>query len=112
MSPPDDSTSAPEDLGAIIHRVQSRFIRSAEAHEVFDALMPELLTLTASEYGFVGHAPCARNHPGIELASDSNSTWRRSGLDMASPGKNVGGRECAPAHRAEPRDKPESLKRR
>ena len=46
--------SASEDLGAIIHRVQSRFIRSAEAHEVFDALLPELLALTRSEYGFVG----------------------------------------------------------
>ena len=54
VSPADESPRAFEDLGAIIARVQSRFIRSAEAHEVFDALLPELLALTASEYGFVG----------------------------------------------------------
>ncbi len=50
----DQKSLGSEDLGAIIHRVQARFIRSAEAHEVFDALLPELLALTNSEYGFVG----------------------------------------------------------
>jgi PAS domain S-box-containing protein len=54
VSAADVLPSSPEDLGAIIHRVQSRFIRAAEAHDVFDALLPELLALTASEYGFVG----------------------------------------------------------
>jgi PAS domain S-box-containing protein len=54
VSPVDEIPPAPEALGAIIHRVQARFIRAAQAHDVFDALLPEILALTASEYGFVG----------------------------------------------------------
>lgn len=44
----------PLDLGAIITRLQSRYIRGTGAREVFDALLPELLALTDSEYGFIG----------------------------------------------------------
>ena len=37
-----------------VHRVQSNFISSSEATEVFDALLEELLNLTQSPFGFVG----------------------------------------------------------
>ncbi|MBC7993851.1 MAG: PAS domain S-box protein [Rhizobacter sp.] len=49
-SPPPLS---PHDLGAIIGRVQSRYIRAAPPREVFDPLLIDLLDWTGSEYGFL-----------------------------------------------------------
>ena len=40
-------------LSAIIVQVQSRFIRAAPTHEVFDPLLTDLLGFTGSEYGFI-----------------------------------------------------------
>jgi len=42
------------ELGAIISRVQSRFIRAASPREIFDPLLTDLLEYTHSEYGFIG----------------------------------------------------------
>ena len=47
------SAAAYQQLGAIISQVQSRFIRAAPTHEVFEPLLTDLLSFTGSEYGFV-----------------------------------------------------------
>ncbi len=44
---------SPQDLAAIIGRVQSRYIRAAPPREVFDPLLVDLLEFTSSEYGFM-----------------------------------------------------------
>jgi len=44
---------SPHDLGAIIGRVQSRYIRAAAPREVFEPLLTDLLQWTNSEYGFL-----------------------------------------------------------
>jgi PAS domain S-box-containing protein len=44
---------SPQDLAAIIGRVQSRYIRAAPPREVFDPLLVDLLDCTGSEYGFM-----------------------------------------------------------
>ncbi len=49
-SPPPLS---PHDLGAIIGRVQSRYIRAAPPREVLEPLLVDLLDWTGSEYGFL-----------------------------------------------------------
>jgi PAS domain S-box-containing protein len=41
------------DLGPIISRVQSRFIRGTPTREVFEPLLTDLLQFTGSEYGFI-----------------------------------------------------------
>ncbi|WP_280153318.1 PAS domain S-box protein [Piscinibacter sp. XHJ-5] len=53
-SPPSTPVAYPE-LGAIISRVQSRFIRAASTTEVFDPLLTDLLEFTGSEYGFIAN---------------------------------------------------------
>ena len=50
---------APDDLGAVIVRVQSRFARTAPPHEVLAAVLSDLLSYTGSSHGLIG-----------ELASD------------------------------------------
>ncbi|RQP24446.1 hybrid sensor histidine kinase/response regulator [Piscinibacter terrae] len=50
----DPASDAFPELGAIISRVQSRFIRAAPPNEVFDPLLTDLLEFTGSEYGFIG----------------------------------------------------------
>ena len=53
MTPPSDLPLSPHDLGAIIGRVQSRYIRAAPPREVFEPLLTDLLQWTGSEYGFM-----------------------------------------------------------
>ncbi|HEY0859266.1 MAG TPA: ATP-binding protein [Albitalea sp.] len=53
MSNSTHGTAAYPELGAIISRVQSRFIRAAPPAEVFDPLLTDLLQVTGSEYGFI-----------------------------------------------------------
>ena len=43
------------ELGAIISRVQSRFIRAAAPADVFDSLLTDLLEFTRSGYGFIAN---------------------------------------------------------
>ncbi len=42
------------DIAALAARVQSHFLRDARPHEVFDALLPQMLAATRSGYGFIG----------------------------------------------------------
>ncbi|WP_372528938.1 hypothetical protein, partial [Piscinibacter sp.] len=43
------------DLGAIISRVQSRFIRGASPSDIFNPLLTDLLGFTGSGYGFISN---------------------------------------------------------
>ena len=46
--------TAEGDLGVVVARLQAQYIRGAPPRQVFDALLPELLSLTDSEYGLIG----------------------------------------------------------
>jgi len=43
-----------QQLGEVIARAQSQFIREADRRRAFDGLLADILALTESEYGFVG----------------------------------------------------------
>ncbi|HEX3142068.1 MAG TPA: PAS domain S-box protein [Rhizobacter sp.] len=53
MTSPSEPLPSTHDLGAIIGRVQSRYIRAAPPREVFEPLLTDLLHWTSSEYGFL-----------------------------------------------------------
>jgi PAS domain S-box-containing protein len=53
VTSPSDPPLSTHDLGAIIGRVQSRYIRAAPPREVFEPLLTDLLHWTGSEYGFL-----------------------------------------------------------
>jgi PAS domain S-box-containing protein len=64
---------SPQDLAAIIGRVQSRYIRAAPPREVFDPLLTDLLQWTASEYGFMAavlHDEAGAPYLRIEVLTD------------------------------------------
>ena len=72
---PADISELP-DLGAIILRLQSRFIRDRLPHEVFDPLLAELLALTGSEYGFIGEVwRDAQRQPYLKMVTFTNIAW-------------------------------------
>ena len=72
---PADVSELP-DLGAIILRLQSRFIRDRLPHEVFDPLLAELLALTGSEYGFIGEVwRDAQAQPYLKIFTLTNIAW-------------------------------------
>jgi PAS domain S-box-containing protein len=53
LNTPSSTSLAYSELGAIISRVQSRFIRAAPPDEIFQPLLTDLLEVTGSEYGFI-----------------------------------------------------------
>ncbi len=76
MSNSNHGTAYPE-LGAIISRVQSRFIRAAPPTEVFDPLLTDLLEVTGSEYGFIAevlHDP-ADERPFLRILVLTDIAW-------------------------------------
>lgn len=59
-----------------ISRMQSRFIDTAQHREAFDHLLNDLLSLTGSEYGFVGEVFYdAPDQPWLNIHAISNITW-------------------------------------
>ena len=64
-------------LGAIISRVQSRFIRGVPTAEVFDPLLTDLLEFTRSEYGFIAELlyDAADGHPFLRVSVLTDISW-------------------------------------
>jgi PAS domain S-box-containing protein len=64
------------DVAALIRRIQSRFVRSAEPHRVFDDALPDLLDLSGSEYGFIGEVwRDAGGAPYLKIFTLTNIAW-------------------------------------
>ncbi len=65
-----------------VSRMQTKFIRERDAHELFDALLLDILTLTDSSYGFV----CDLHHdpdtgaPFLQTLAFSNLSWEAESL--------------------------------
>jgi PAS domain S-box-containing protein len=64
-------------LGAVIRNVQERFILAADPKSIFDELLGQILSLTGSEYGFIGEvlftvagAPCLKTYSLTDVAWD------------------------------------------
>src|SRR5688500_16254841 len=81
---PPASVAYPE-LGAIISRVQSRFIRAAPTAEVFDPLLTDLLEFTRSEYGFIGEVidDAADGHRFLRILVLTDISWDDATRAMA-----------------------------
>jgi PAS domain S-box-containing protein len=64
-------------LGAIISRVQSRFIHAVAPAEVFDPLLTDLLEVTGSEYGFIAEVldDTADGHRYLRIAVLTDVSW-------------------------------------
>ncbi|MED5620727.1 ATP-binding protein [Ideonella sp. BN130291] len=64
------------DLGVVITRLQAQYIRGVEPRQVFDGLLPELLALTGSEYGFIAEVwrePSGQ--PYLKVFTLTNIAW-------------------------------------
>jgi len=62
-------------LLSTISAAQSRFIRDTDAREMFDTLLTDILTLTDSEYGFIGEVLYRDNQPYLKTFAISNIAW-------------------------------------
>ena len=76
-------TAAPAmlpELGALVRQMQSRFLREAEPHLIFDPLLPELLSLSGSEYGFIGEVwRKPDGTPYLKVFTLTNIAWSDEG---------------------------------
>jgi PAS domain S-box-containing protein len=71
-----EATPSTHDLGAIIGRVQSRYIRAAPPREVFEPLLTDLLRCTGSEYGFLADVlHDAQGAPFLRVEVLTNIAW-------------------------------------
>ena len=85
MSAPAPPPISVEDLGVIIRRLQASFIRTAAAHEVFDALLPDLLSLSGSAYGFIGEVwRDERQQPYLKIFTLSDISWDDATREMVA----------------------------
>jgi PAS domain S-box-containing protein len=65
-----------DELHALVRKVQSSFVRSAEPHRVFDALLPDLLRITASEYGYIAEVwRTPEGAPYLKVFTMTNIAW-------------------------------------
>ncbi|MCJ8169013.1 PAS domain S-box protein [Atopomonas sediminilitoris] len=70
-------------LSALITRVQSRFIREQDADELFGGLLTDILTITASEYGFIGEIKHRDDgSPYLRTYALSNIAWDQATRDF------------------------------
>ncbi|TMH31643.1 MAG: PAS domain S-box protein [Betaproteobacteria bacterium] len=92
-TPPSAPVTYPE-LGAIIRRVQSRFIRAAPTHDIFDPLLTDLLEFTGSEYGFIADVLTdpADGHRFVRIIVLTDISWNyvtRAILDRQRSGEQA-----------------------
>ena len=65
-----------DELRTLVRKVQSSFLRSAEPHRVFDALLADLLRITASEYGFIAEVwRTPEGAPYLKIFTMTNIAW-------------------------------------
>ena len=65
-----------DELRTLVRKVQSSFLRSAEPHRVFDALLADLLRITASEYGFIAEVwRTPEGAPYLKIFTMTNMAW-------------------------------------
>jgi PAS domain S-box-containing protein len=70
------SIEANQDLLRILRHVQSQFILDAEPRVIFDRLLTDLLSLTESEYGFIGEVLWSDNgDPYLKTHAITNIAW-------------------------------------
>ena len=85
MSVSAATPAAAWDLGALIRRLQASFIRDAAAHEVFDALLPDLLAISGSAYGFIGEVwRDERQQPYLKIFTLSDISWDEATREMVA----------------------------
>ncbi|MBI3773263.1 MAG: response regulator [Gammaproteobacteria bacterium] len=59
-----------------INNAQSRFIRGGDPRELFEQLLPEILALTGSEFGFIAEAiQDAEGKPYLKFYAQTNIAW-------------------------------------
>ena len=58
-----------------IHTAQARFIRDTDAKALFEKLLTDILTLTDSEYGFIGEILYRDGNPYLKTFAISNIAW-------------------------------------
>jgi PAS domain S-box-containing protein len=65
-----------QQLGEVIARAQSQFIREADRRRAFDGLLADILALTESEYGFVGEVLYSdEGAPYLKTYAITNIAW-------------------------------------
>ncbi|MGB4361069.1 MAG: ATP-binding protein [Rhodoferax sp.] len=66
-------------LGEVIARVQSQFIREADRRKAFEGLLTDILALTESEYGFVGEVlRTPEGTPYLKSWAITNIAWNEA----------------------------------
>ncbi len=78
-----------EDLLAAIHQAESEFITSADAEKTFRTLLDKILSLTESEYGFIGEVLHAKDgEPYLKVHAITDIAWdeeTRAQCDSMAP---------------------------
>ncbi len=84
----EDAVLRTNNLLNAISRAQAEFIADANPNKIFDGLLQSLLSLTNSEYGFIGEVlSAASGEPCLKTYALTNIAWNRETRDFY--GKNA-----------------------
>ena len=75
LSDREDALKRQHILLSTIGTAQSRFIRDADSQALFDKLLLDILSITDSEYGFIGEILYRDNNPYLKTLAISNIAW-------------------------------------
>ena len=75
LSDREDALKRQHALLSTISTAQSRFIRDADAKALFDKLLQDILSITDSEYGFIGEVLYRNGNPYLKTFAISNIAW-------------------------------------
>ncbi|MBT8116730.1 MAG: CHASE domain-containing protein, partial [Gammaproteobacteria bacterium] len=75
LSDREDALNHQHALLSAISTAQSRFIRDADVMALFDKLLLDILSISGSEYGFIGEILYRNDQPYLRTLSISNIAW-------------------------------------
>ena len=75
LSDREDALKRQHILLSTIGTAQSQFIRDADSQALFDKLLLDILSITDSEYGFIGEILYRDNNPYLKTFAISNIAW-------------------------------------
>ncbi|WKB53608.1 PAS domain S-box protein [Eleftheria terrae] len=91
MSSPSPPLPPDAEFGAAVARLQAHYLRAAEPRTVFDALLPDLLQLTGSEYGFIAEVwTDADGQPYLKLFTLTDIAWDEASRRMLDEHRDSG----------------------
>ncbi len=84
-TPPSSVLTTPCSLTELVQQLSARYVRGASATDIFEALLPDLLTFTGSARGFIGRLAQDGQGRHLQVFSPGDDAWPQT--TAGAPGR-------------------------